>query len=315
MLYLYYGPDEFSRSEAIAAHRAQIAPEVADLNITRLEGRRLKIENLAAACEAFPFLADKRIVIVHDLLKQQKAGKDREELRTYLERVPPTCDLLFVESEDFDKRSTVFTYLKKAGELREFLPREGGDLLRWVAERSKALGVTIEPAAMQRLTLLVGGDSRTLLNELGKLASYVGGGGRIGVDAVDLLVQDETEQNLFAFIDDLSARRFGPASAGLRRLIADGQSPHAILFMVARQVRVLNGVKRMATQRMRPDDIANALGQKPFVVRKALDQARGFSEAELLRFHDRVLALDHASKTGRMEVETGLDLLVAEICA
>jgi DNA polymerase-3 subunit delta len=84
--------------------------------------------------------------------------------------------------------------------------------------------------------------------------------------------------------------------------------------MVARQVRILLGVKELAGQRLRPDDIASQLGQRPFIVRKALEQVRGFSDAELAQLHDRVLALDHASKTGRIEAETGLELLVAELC-
>ena len=93
MLYLFHGPDEFSRSEALAAMRAAVPGDLADLNISRLEGRRLKLDALAAACEAMPFLAERRLVIVSDALKHVKAGKDREELRAYLERVPAFCDL------------------------------------------------------------------------------------------------------------------------------------------------------------------------------------------------------------------------------
>ncbi|MEN9937625.1 MAG: hypothetical protein RLZZ387_4204 [Chloroflexota bacterium] len=314
MLYLLYGPDEFSRTEVLASLRAQVPPDLADLNVSTLDGRRLKLDALAAACEAMPFIAERRVVVVYDMLKHQKAGKDREELRAYLERIPPTTDLVFVESEDFDKRSAVFTYLKKFGELREFLPREGSDLLRWVADRAKLLGVTIEPAAANRLVTLAGSDSRGLVNELGKLAAHVGSRGRITPQVVDLLVADDQEQNLFAFIDEVSARRRGQALAGLRRLLDDGQAATYILFMLARQVRVLLGVKELAAQRLRPDDIAARLGQKPFVVRKALDQARGFSDVELLRLHDRVLELDHATKTGRFDAEAGLELLVAELC-
>ena len=84
--------------------------------------------------------------------------------------------------------------------------------------------------------------------------------------------------------------------------------------MIARQVRILLGVKDLAARRLRPDEIASQLGQKPFVVRKALDQARGFSDAELAQMHDRVLDLDHATKTGRADAETGLELLVVELC-
>lgn len=314
MIRLLYGPDEFTRSEALAAIKAQIPPDLADLNVTMLDGRRLKLDALIGACEAFPFIADRRLVIVHDLLKHQKAGKDRDELRSYLERVPATCDLIFVESEDFDKRGAVFTYLKKSGAAQEFLPKEGSELLRWLAERARLLDVRLDNAAAQRLVGYVGGEGRALVNELGKLASYAGRGGHITAAEVDLLVQDGQEQNLFSFIDELSARKRGAALQSLRRLFADGQAATYIIFMVARQVRILLGVKELAAQRMRPDDIAAQLGQRPFVVRKALDQVRGFSDAELAQIHDRVLLLDHASKTGQIDAETGLEVLVAEIC-
>jgi DNA polymerase-3 subunit delta len=314
MLYLLYGPDEYARSEALAALKAQVPADLADLNTTTLDGKKLKVDVLVAACEAFPFIAERRIVIVHDLLKHQRAGKERDELRAYLERVPPTSELVFVESQDFDKRSAVFTYLKKAGEVREFLPKEGAELARWLAERAAGLEAKLDGAAAQRLISYAGSDGRTLVNELGKLASYVGRGGRIAPETVELLVQDRQEQNLFAFIDELSARRRAAALQGLRRLFADGQAATYILFMVARQLRILLGVKELTAQRLRPDDIAAQLGQRPFVVRKALDQARGFSDAELAQLHDRVLELDHATKTGRVEAETGLELLVAELC-
>src|SRR5262249_7561867 len=160
MIYLLYGPDEYARSEALAALRARIPVDLADLNVSVLDGRRLKLDTLVVACEAFPFLADQRLVIVNDLLKHQRAGKERDELRSYLERVPPTCDLIFVESEEFDKRSAVFTYLKKVGETREFLPKEGAKLLRWLSERAAHLGAKLDTLAAQRLVGSVGADSR-----------------------------------------------------------------------------------------------------------------------------------------------------------
>lgn len=314
MIYLLYGPDEFARTEALGTIKAQIPPDLADLNMTVLEGKRLKLETLIAACEAFPFIADRRLVIVADLLKHQKAGKERDELRSYLERLPATCDLIFVESEDFDKRNAVFTYLKKAAQVQEFLPKQGSDLLRWLADRAQLLGVKLDGAAAQQLAGYVGDDGRTLVNELTKLASYVGRSGRITREVVELLVQDAQEQNLFSFIDELSSRRRSAAIQGLRRLFDDGQAPTYILFMIARQLRILLGVKELAAQRMRADDIASQLGQRPFVVRKALEQVRGFNDTELATLHDRVLELDQATKTGRIEAETGLELLVLDLC-
>ncbi|NJM05005.1 DNA polymerase III subunit delta [Candidatus Gracilibacteria bacterium] len=312
MLFLLYGPDEFMRSEVLHALKAQLPPDLADLNTSTLDGRKLKLDALATACEAMPFLVDKRIVVVSDALKHTKAGKERDELIAYLLRVPAGCDLIFVENDDVDKRGALFNQLKKIAEVREFLPREGADLMRWLNERAKQLGVKLEPAAAQRLIDYVGPASRGLINELNKLASYVGRGGRITAAEVDLLVQDDQEQNLFTFIDELSAKRGGAALRSVRQLLDDGQAAPYVLFMVARQVRILLGVRGLAERRIKPDAIAAELGQKPFVVRKALDQVRNFGSGELEGLHDRLLALDHAIKTGRIQSEVALELFVAE---
>ncbi|RRR66992.1 MAG: DNA polymerase III subunit delta [Candidatus Viridilinea halotolerans] len=314
MLYLFYGPDELMRSEALAVLCNTIPADVADLNITRLEGRRLKLETLAAACEAMPFLAERRLVIVNDALKQTKAGKEREDLRAYMDRVPAWCDLIFVEREEVDRRSILFTHLKKAGTLREFLPLEGSDLHHWLAERAQRCVAKLEPAASRRLVELVGSDTRALATELQKLATYVGRKGTIKPATVDLLVEDGQEQNLFSFIDHLAARRLGPALQGAHALLEDGQAPTYVLFMLARQVRILIGVQALSSQRMRPEAMAAELGQKPFVIRKAQEQARGFKAGELTRIHARLLELDIATKTGRIQSETALELFVAEVC-
>ena len=318
MLTLLYGPDELSRTEALAAIRSQMPPDLADLNLTVLDGRKLKLDTLIGACEAFPFIAEKRLVIVNDLLKHQKAGSERDQTKSFLERMPPTCDLVLVESEDVDKRNALFTYLKKQAEkkqaeVREFLPKEGAELQRWLNARAGQLGVKLDGRAAAKLIEYIGPESRALSNEIGKLASYVGGGGTITAEAVEHMVADGQEQNLFAFIDELSGRRRS-ALHSLRHLLNDGQAAQYILFMVARQARILVSVKEAANNRMRPDDLAAQLKLQPFVARKALDQVKQFTDAELLAFHQRVVEIDQASKTGRMEPETGLELLVAEVC-
>ncbi|ABY35628.1 MAG: DNA polymerase III subunit delta [Chloroflexus sp.] len=314
MIYLFYGPNELARSEAVAELRAGLPAEVADLNVSVLDGRKLTIEQLVAACEAHPFLAERRLVIVYDALKHSKAGKGREELRSYCERVPATCDLVFVEQEEVDRRHLLFTYLSKHGVVREFPLLQGAELLRWIEQRAKMLHATIESAAAQRLVELAGNDSRLLANELAKLASYVGRNGKIDLRAVDRLVTDQQEQNLFAFLDELSSRRLGPALRGARALVEDGQAPPYVLFMLARQIRILLQVRQLLSQRRRADEIAAELNLKPFVARKATEQARNFSLPELIHAHDRLLELDHAIKTGRIQAETALELFVVEVC-
>jgi DNA polymerase-3 subunit delta len=311
---LFFGGDDLAISEAVAAARARIAADFGDLNVSMLDGRRLKADALAAACDALPFLSDTRLVLVEGALKNLKAGPEREAVRAYLPKVPDTTDLIFVEGADVDRRSSLFGYFKQQNALHEFQPREGAVLQRWLRERAQALGAELKPDAGQLLVEFAGNDGRALLNELNKLAMYVGAGGAIGAREVRLLVPDSGESSVFDFVDALAARRLAPALQTLHGLFADGAAATYLLFMVGRQVRTMLGVAELAARRMPPDAIASELGQKPFVVRKALDQARRFERAALLKLHDRLVELDHWSKTGRIEPEAALELLVGEVC-
>jgi DNA polymerase-3 subunit delta len=314
MIALFCGADELALSEALAEQKARIPADFADLNITVLDGRRLKASSLAAACEAMPFLSETRLVLVEGALKHLKAGAERDAVRDYLPRVPETTDLIFVEAAEVDRRSSLFGFFKQARVIREFQPREGAELQRWLQQRARMLDAKLQPEGGTLLVEFIGNESRALANELAKLAAYVGPGGTIGSAEVRLLVPDSSESSVFEFVDALAARRLAPALQLLHSLFADGAAATYLLFMVGRQVRILLGVSELAAARMQPEAIAAELGQKPFVVRKALSQAGRFEREALLRLHDRLVELDHWSKTGRIEPEAALELLVGETC-
>ncbi len=313
MLYVLYGPDEYRRSEYITELLGQIPDAARSLNVTFLDGKRFKLDAFIQACEAFPFLHDKRIVVVNDVLKHQKAGKEREDFKAYLDRIPAWSDVILVENEEFDKRNAIFNQISKSGSAVEFLHPKETELIRWIGDHARTLNVTIDNPATARLISLVGNNGRTLVNELTKMATYVRPGGKITTATVDLLVNDDTEENMFAFVDALAARRKGLALSKLHNLLADGQAPQYVIFMIARQLRILLQVQTLDQQRMRAAEIASMVGLRPgFLTDKAIEQARGFKNDELARLHDRLVKLDHQSKTGGIDVAAGLDLLVME---
>ena len=313
MIYLLFGPDEYQRSEYVQSLLAQIPESARSLNVTRVDGKRFKLDALAQACEAFPFLHDRRLVIVEDLLKNQKAGKDRDELKNYLERLPAWCDVIFIENDEFDKRNALFNHISKIGTAHDFQHPKETELIRWIGERARQFNVVIDNPATARLIAMVGNNGRTLLNELTKMATYVRPGGSITTAIVDLLVSDDTEENMFGFVDALAARRKGLALSKLHKLLDDGQAPQYVIFMIARQVRILLQVRILDSERRRANEISSAVGLRPgFLTDKAIEQARGFRTNELERLHQQLLKLDHQSKTGAIDVAAGLDLLVME---
>lgn len=315
MLYVFHGPDDYARTQAVATLQAAFPADVAAFNITLLEGRSTKIADLRTACEAYPLLHDHRLVVVTDALKHAKSNEAREGLRTLLAKLPVSTDLVLNESDAPDSRLTLVKDIQarvkaKTASVREFPLREGAALVAWLVDHARQHDATLRPDAAQHLIEYVGADGWALHNEIAKLATYVGLHGTITRREIDLLVTDETETNLFSFIDALCSRRGAAAIQGLHGLLADNAAPLYILAMIARQVRLM--LAAHSAGRLAPDELARALGQKPFVARKAAEQARGYNVAELQAFHGQVLAIDHGIKTGKVDAEGALELLVGE---
>lgn len=82
MLYLFHGEDEFTRSEALAGLKAQVAEGgLGDINVTLLDGRRVSLGELTNACDTLPFLTANRLVIVEDLLQRltrRRVGRGKQ---------------------------------------------------------------------------------------------------------------------------------------------------------------------------------------------------------------------------------------------
>lgn len=315
MIYLFYGPDDYARTETIAALKAGFPSDIAAFNITLLEGRATKIADLHTACAAYPLLHDRRLVVVNDLIKHAKSHELREGLRSVISTLPASTDLLLNEADPPDSRLALVKDIHaqakaKKALVQEFALREGSVLLQWLAQQAMQQQVVLRPDAARLLIEYVGSDGWALHNEIAKLAAYVGPQGTITAHEIHLLVTDETETNLFTFIDSLCSRRGAPAVQGLHGLLADGSAPLYILAMIARQVRLM--LAAQSAGKVAPDELARILGQKPFVARKAAEQARSYSPGELRTFHDHVLAIDHGIKTGRMEAEGALNVLVGE---
>ena len=71
MIHILYGDDEFSISETVASMKNAVEPaDLRDINVTVLDGSSIGFDELRATCDTVPFLAEKRVVVVHGLLGQ-----------------------------------------------------------------------------------------------------------------------------------------------------------------------------------------------------------------------------------------------------
>jgi DNA polymerase-3 subunit delta len=323
VFYVFHGEDEFSRAEALAEMKAKMGdPSLVSLNTTLLDGRKVTLAELIHACEAVPFLGERRLVIVEGLLTRleppkgkestQEAGAFIEGLEEVLRRLPESTRLVFLEPRSLRKGNPILKLAQKEkrGYAKEFKPPRRGDLNRWITQRVKSKGGDILPPAVTGLAAFVGNDLRLLDQEIEKLITYVGGERPITEKDVRLLVSYVQEANIFQMVDALGHRNGQRALTLLHELLDGGQPPAYLLAMITRQFRILMQVKELSQGGASPGEIRAQLGLHRFVVDKGLEQARNFSMSQLEAIYRRLLETDTAIKTGRTEATLALDLLI-----
>ena len=111
MIYLLYGEDSLSVEETLASLRPDADAEgLGDVNTTTLNGASATPAEIEAAWSTIPFMADKRTVIVRNLLARVEQGRGRGSGRSAtlegewagigerVANVPESTDLIFVDA-------------------------------------------------------------------------------------------------------------------------------------------------------------------------------------------------------------------------
>ncbi|MBI2908696.1 MAG: DNA polymerase III subunit delta [Chloroflexi bacterium] len=333
MFYILYGDDSFSIQGRLSEIRGRLGPPDAIVNNTSVfDGRRVSVGELTSACNTMPFLAEKRLVVVEGLLSRFEPAPGRggrkapvsaevtKELTAWLplaDRVavmPPTTALVLLDGA-LRGSNRLLAALKSKGEVCQFPLPKGPALHGWIQERVAKGGGTISPSAVRLLGDLAGGDLWALSNEIDKLALY-SAGRTIEDGDVRSLVSNAQQANVFAMVDAVVARRPSAAISHLHRLMDQGAAPPYILSMITRQYRMLAQAKELTARASSPAEIGRQLGlTNDFALRKTLEQARGYSLAQLASIYQRLLETDVSIKTGRWGGEIALDLLITNLCS
>ncbi|MCC6191613.1 MAG: DNA polymerase III subunit delta, partial [Anaerolineales bacterium] len=313
-------------------------PSLAALNTTLIDGRTAALAEVRAACDALPFLAARRLVLVEGWLTRLLArvepaeddeggeeprrsgggGTARETMAAlveYLPHLPESTALVLVEPRDLPERNVVLKTAGGAGWafVKRFdLPR-GEALVRWIRARAKAAGGELTREAAQGLAD-VEADPRALGNEIVKLINYVGLERPVELDDVQALTPAGSEAKIFDLVDLIGQRRGPQAMRELHKLL-ETADPLYVLTMIVRQYRLMLQAKELLGERAAEADVSRALGLHPFPTGKICAQARNFSLDGLERIYHRLLDYDVSIKTGQMDAAAALDSLVGALTA
>ena len=330
MLYILSGQDDFSLNQSLEKIKGDVSdPEALATNMTVLEGSQVTVDQLRSVCEAAPFLAEKRLVIVKVLIqrfqppdrprRQSRSRKstsqtdDHEALSTYLGTILDSTILVLIE-DDIKSTNPLFRALSGKASVQSFPLIRGEKLKQWVQNRVKEEGGSITPQAIDLLTKLVGSNLWIMSSEIAKLVLFTAEK-RISEEDIKLLVGYTQQTNIFAVVDAIVESKAKTASQLLQQLLNEGASTSYLMVMLTRQLRLIVRARDVQTARMSPNELRSRLGlTSEFVARKTLEQARHYSLPRLRQVYQQLLETDLAIKTGKYEPELALNILVAELC-
>ncbi len=353
-VYILHGEDAFSRDEALHSLKERMRAQPAgEHNLTELRDADATVARLQLAADALPFLADRRIVVVHGLLtrlqgkgdasgrKARQGGRrvaragaaaahgssrlesQRDDAATdeyprlleYLGGVPPTTSVVFVEPGTVEAGPLVAAIPPGRAFVRVFPGVRFEDLPGWIRRRARMVGVDLDESAVRELAQLGGGDLRRLDGELRKLAAFADGQTATRADVHALVVGHDV--SVWALLDALVERRVGRALVALRQLYAQGEAPEAILGRdVAPLYRRLLAAREVARlgRAARAAFDAGSLGLNPHTLPRLVDQATWFDSDELERALELLLDLDRRIKTGDTDPEAALEVAIVRLC-
>lgn len=334
MFYIFHGDDPFSQKEALDDLLKTRIDDAGllDLNTVYFEAN-VTLRELRQACQAAPFLAPIRVVVVQDYLKGKPDKNTLADLVAFVPELPETTRLVFLESTELGATHPLIKLARTnedIGHEKSFRVASGAALVKWLQHRAVKKSGRIAPAAAQLLVESVASapgmeekrrkrelthEPEILESELEKLLLYKSGSPDPTVQTEDVLLLSPytAEASVFDFVDQLGNRNERRASALYHQKLSEGEDPFRLFAMVVRQFRLLIQAKELAEAGQRPPAMAKAMGVHGFVAGKLAQQSRNYSMAELERIYGHLLDIDMGVKTGEMDMQTALDLLVANL--
>lgn len=321
MLYIFFGPDNFSLQSRLREIKSEgDDPSSLEINTTHLDGRKLALAELANACNTLPFLGQKRLVIVEGLLERfdskaskQPAWKEWQSLDTCVDQMPLSTVLVLVDGQ-VKPTNPLLKKLTSRATVQSFPLLKGKRTCEWIRARVAEQGAKISPRATDLLAEFSGDDLWVLSNEIDKLVLHAEGQ-VIQEQDVKHLTSYVREANIFATVDAVLERRADKAALLVHQLLSQGEAVPHIMFMIARQLRLIVRANDLASRGTGASEIASRLGLSPnYPMDKLLKQGTSYSPERLLQVFRKLVETDTAIKTGRYRDDFALDLLVAELC-
>ncbi|WP_250277488.1 DNA polymerase III subunit delta [[Clostridium] colinum] len=309
-IYIIFGEENYLKNTYEKKLISSIVNEdLKMMNFISFEGKNINISEIIDACDTLPFMNSYRLVILKNTSLLYNGKKDDLTiLEEYLKTLPKTTILVFLE-EKIDKKLKIFKTISKIGSIHHINTLSENELIDWIFNIFKDNNKNITPKESLYIIRNIGCNMEILLNEINKLISF-SNSQTITINDIDSICTKSVESKIFDLINFMANKNVDKAISMYKNLIFNKTSPFVVLNMIYRQFKIILQCKYLYNKNYNVSTIASEINIHSFIVKDALKQSKNFSIKTLLQALNECLEIDNNIKTGKIEDELAVELLI-----
>lgn len=309
-LFLFFGENTFPLAGELKRWRREFEKKFGgDINVTLLEENdSLTSNEIRTALESAPFLADKRLVILKNFLKNGES-EEQEKVAGFLEKIPESTVAVFYEETPPDRRTKLFRKLKEIAEMKEFFLLSESQTLAWIKKQATLENLRLGPGVEKTLLEQTGPDLWTLDSELKKISAYCKNRAATHED-VKLLTRPNLSTSIFKFTDKISEKKTDQAINLFHILIESGEEIREVFAMLIRHFRILLLLADLLAHGTKKTELLLEMKKydaksHPYAISQTAKQVQNFSLDQLKKIYGKLAELDLQMKIGEIHEESG----------
>lgn len=337
---LLFGDEEFLLNEALSQIESVLIPnEESRYDFEVLDGEDITYDRIADSCLAFPFIADKRVVIVRNfdkVIKKTKSTKNsvNQSFNDYLNN-PQLSTILILESKDdtfsgltadLQSKKNEAKALKKIQSAKfpyniifekyyyiEFSKVSESNFANWIQKRFKAKAKEIEPQAVEFLKTNSNLSLRELDNEIDKIVIYYKDQEKITYNELLNVVGVSKIYNVFELQKAVGARDLTKSIMILQKLLATEKQEVLILTILSRYFLVLWKLTEAKATTSDNYKLAELCGINPYFVNEYKESCNKYNIIEIEQTLVKLTETDEKLKSSSISSLYLLEKLLIEI--
>lgn len=318
-VYLVTGQEQAFIADIQQAFKQLLTPEEADMNFSSFDLEDVSLADMINEAISAPFFGERRLVFAENpyfmTAERIKHNVDQnpDRLLKYVDDPAPTTVLvIFATYEKLDSRKKITKQLKKRATLIDAGKLDSHLLAKNLKEMLQKDGFAISDDALDLLVSKTKGSYSQALNQLAKLKLYALKSKQIDVQAVNQLVPQSLDDNVFDLMNQILKRNIYQAEDLYHQFLLQKIDPILLTAIFTSQLRSLIQTKILSKRGLSEATIAKQLKIHPYRVKMSLQQSRNLSIQTLTSMFHEIVELDYQVKSGQGDKELLFDLFIAK---